>query len=606
MEHIVAWLPAALVAGVLSLSASGGRGTAAPFPPPPENTPPPSLLLVTIDTWRWDYVGASGSGKVKTPVLDRLAREGVYEPEAVSPCPLTTPAHATIFTGLEVVRHGILDCTAYRLDPRIPTLAEAFRARGAATAAFVSSETLKRRYGLDRGFDRYDDGGMQTRGRGDWRSSWRDGAAVTEAVLAYLRGRGGAAPLFVWAHYYDLHLPYRPRPGLDALYPRDPYAAQAAFVDGEVGRLRAALEADRGRPWRIVIVGDHGEGLGDRNEDTHGMGLYRSTLHVPLILWPKPDRPLRLPRPWGLVDLAPTLREWFGLPGERRMDGDSLFGPGRRDRRLAAVTTEPTLLFGVAPFKAVRQGALHYLRDGAEELYDLASDPGQTRNMAGIPERRSDLGRLRALSDRAWPRWWPMPDAGFPSPMQGEEKRKLESLGYLAGSIPSEAALAHAPIAKVLLDHSQWERAREEAFRTGRRDALGLLLARLVAAYPASALLHKEYGVHLAQAGDLREAIRHTEAAVRLNPRDAAALINLGSFLLQDGQVGPAEGWLKQALEVNPESAMAHKNLGVLYAEYRGDPVQAVRHYRECLRLDPDIADAAAIRSYLAGREGAP
>jgi Flp pilus assembly protein TadD len=110
----------------------------------------------------------------------------------------------------------------------------------------------------------------------------------------------------------------------------------------------------------------------------------------------------------------------------------------------------------------------------------------------------------------------------------------------------------------------------------------------------------------LARAGDLSGAIRHTEEAVRLNPRDAAPLINLGSLLLQEGKVGPAEVWLKKALELNPESAIAHKNLGVLYAEYRKDRAQAVRHYRECLRLDPDIADAAAIRSYLVRREGTP
>jgi arylsulfatase A-like enzyme len=559
----------------------------------------PSLLLITIDTWRWDHIGASGSGRVETPALDRLAREGVYEREAVTPSPLTTPAHASILTGLDILHHGILNCTAYRLDDRTSTLAEGLRSKGLRTAAFVASETLKRRYGLDRGFDRYDDSGMATRGRGDWNSPSRDGSAVTEAVIAHLKTQGSSPPLFVWAHYYDLHLPYRPRPGLDELHPGDPYSAQAAFVDGQVAILRSALEADKGRSWRIVVVGDHGEGLGDRGEDTHGIGLYRSTLHVPLILWPRPTKPLRHPKPWGLVDLLPSVRDWFDLPASSEIDGESLFREGRKSRWLSAVSAEPTLLFGVAPFKGIRQERYFYLQDGGEELYDLSTDPDERTNLAGESAHRDILDSLRRVAHRAWPREWPSSAPAPSTTPNDEERRKLQSLGYLSGRSPSTGVLPHAPIGKLLLDRSLWERAREEDFRNGRRDATMALLERLVVDYPASAFLKGEYGMHLAQAGRLKEGIRQLEEALLADPRDIPDLTNLGALYLKDGRDAPAEASLKQALALDPANAKAHKNLGILYAEYRKEPAQAIPHYREYLRMEPDSPDAPVIRAYL-------
>lgn len=564
----------------------------------------PSLLLVTIDTWRWDYLGASGAGRVETPNLDRLAREGIYEREAVTPCPLTTPAHASIFTGLDLLHHGVLDCTGYRLGEGPATLAEALRSKGMKTAAFVAGETLKGRYGLDRGFDHYDDSGLEKRSRGDWLAAGRDGTSITEAVLAHLRAREASAPLFVWAHYYDLHLPHRARPGFDPLYPGDPYAAQVAFVDGEVGRLRAALEADAGRSWRVLVVGDHGEGLGDRDEDTHGMGLYRSTLHVPLILWPRPERPLLHPRPWGLVDLLPSLREWFGLEPGAGTDGESLFQQGRKDRRLTAVTIEPAVMFGVAPFKGIRQGRYQYLKDGSEELYDMEADPGQMNDLARSAGHRRALRSLRDAADGIWPPDWPAAGAETPAPLDEEERRNLQSLGYVSGRLPAGRTLRHAPIGRILLDRSLWDRAREETFRTRRGDALLSLLERLAGDYPDSAFLHKEYGVRLAQAGNLREAIRQMEEAVRLDPRDGAGLTNLGGLYLQDGRDGPAEDRLQEALTLDPTNATAHKNLGILYAKFRMDPVRASRHYREHLRLEPDSPDAPGIEAYLAVHPG--
>ena len=560
--------------------------------------PLPSLLFVTVDTWRWDYIGASRAGKVETPNLDRLAREGIYEPEAITPCPLTTPAHATLFTGTGPRRHGVWDCTRYTLAPDLPTLAEAFRSAGYHTAAFVACEALKKRYGLDRGFDRYDESGIGRRRKGDWMVASRDGAEVTGAVLDHLRARRPDEPLMVWAHYFDLHLPYRSRPAFDARHPRDPYAAQAEFVDGQIGTLLAAVRADRARAWKVVVVGDHGEGLGDKGEATHGIGLYRSTLHVPLILYPKPDAPIRHPRPWGLVDLAPTLREWFSLPAVPEGEGESLFRAGTRDRALFAVSVEPVLMFGVNPAIGVRRGRHLLLKFGREELYDLAADPAEERDLSRQPGGRGALQGLRSVLNLAWPRDWlrsALPPSLDPAP---EEVKALQSLGYMAGGASPGSGVRAAEIGEVLKDRSAWENAREEAFRTGRNAGLLALYPRLVEKYPGSFALRKAYGTLLGMAGKTDEAILQLEAAVRLNPRDSVTLANLGTLHLAQDRVDRAGALLEEALKLDPASPMAHKSMGILYADHLGDPAKAVPHFQKYLDAGGD-AEAERIRAYV-------
>jgi arylsulfatase A-like enzyme len=588
-----------LAAGLLAqvaTEAQSASGAARPDPSPAAASP--SLLLVTIDTWRWDYIGASRAGKVETPNLDRLAREGIYEPETVTPCPLTTPAHASLFTGTEPRRHGVWDCTRYTLAEGLPTLAEAFRSAGFHTAAFVACEALKRRYGLDRGFDLYDESGIARRRKGDWMAASRDGAEVTGAVLNHLRAQRPGARVMVWAHYFDLHLPYRPRPAFDSKHPKDPYAAQAEFVDGQIGILLAAIRADRARSWRVVVVADHGESLGEKGEATHGIGLYRSTLHVPLVVHPRPAQPMTHPKPWGLIDLAPTIREWFDLPDARRSDGESLFRVGAKERAMIAVSIEPVLLFNVNPTIGVRQGQYQYLRFGEEELYDLAVDPAEKTDLSGRQGERGTLEKLRALFDRTWPRTWlraALPPSLNPTP---EELKALQSLGYLSGGTSSAAKFQRARIDRVMKDRSDWENAREESFRTGRDDSLLKLYPRLVSAYPGSFALHKAYGTLLAKEGRPQEAMNQLEEAVRINPKDSATLTNLGTLYLSQGRIDTGRAFLEEALKLDPVSPVAHKSMGILYADHLGDPEKAVFHYQKYLDAGGD-AEAGRIRAYV-------
>ena len=588
--------------------AASGQTPEPPVQAPPEGGPeagarpagpPPSLLFISIDTWRWDHIGVSGQGKVETPTLDELARSGVYEPEVVVPCPLTTPSHASMFTGLVPTRHRVLDCVNYTLPRPLPHLQEAFRKKGYRTAAFVSGQTLLRRFGLDRGFDVYDDSGMRKRSEDDWMGATRDGLDTTRAALEEFDGLPASQPAFLWVHYFDAHAPYRPRPAYDRRYPGKPYRAQVAFIDDQVARLIDRVRRDEGRSWRIVIVGDHGEAFGDHHEIGHGFGLYRATEHVPLIICPVPERPLLHPRPWGITDLDPTIREWFGLPEVRDVDGASLFERGDPDRLLPALSLQSAFMFNVNPVLGIRKGNLYYMRHGVEELYDLSEDPAMLRNLARSAPHKKDLLEMRRFCNDVFPLEG-LQELLFPTlESSPEELEQLQGLGYVGGLVPKLNALQRADIRDVLDHHNVLEAAKERSYQSGDWEHLVRAYRSFLKLYPTASNIYKNFGKHLVRLQRLDEARPVLEAAIRLNPEDADSLLNLGTLLLKKGEPGKARILLEKSVELAPEDPIVWKNLGILYDDYLGEPAKAIPYYRRYLELAPEGADAAGLREYL-------
>ena len=244
---------------------------------------PPSLLLITLDTTRADALGAWGGGAAaSTPNLDELAAAGVRYARAVAPSPLTLPSHATLLTGLDPLEHGVRGNGTGALPPDVATLAGSLGGCGFATAAVVGSRVLDRRFGLDRGFERYDDAMLAER-VGEYGYPERPADAVTDAAVRWLAGADPRKPFFLWVHYYDPHAPYVPPAELAGVGERGSYLGEVAFVDREVGRLVAAA---RGRAPALLVaaVGDHGEAFGEHRERGHGIFLYRATVEVPMIL----------------------------------------------------------------------------------------------------------------------------------------------------------------------------------------------------------------------------------------------------------------------------------------------------------------------------------
>ncbi len=271
---------------------------------------PPSILLISIDTTRADRLGCYGRQPSPTPHIDRWAAEGVVFESALTPIPVTLPAHTTLMTGTLPWRHGVRDNGVYRVPSDVPTLAESFAEAGYDTAAVVGAAVLDRQYGLDRGFGSYDD--VKTAG-GGLAIAERRARQVTDAALA--RAQSLRPPFVLFVHYFDPHAAYDPPPPFAARYRSEPYVGEIASVDAEIGRLRESLEAKGLLENTVVVVtSDHGEGLGEHGEATHGVFLYQSTLHVPLVIrapgWPRGHR---VAGTVSLADVAPTLLDLAGL-----------------------------------------------------------------------------------------------------------------------------------------------------------------------------------------------------------------------------------------------------------------------------------------------------
>ena len=573
--------------------AEGGRDTG----------PPTSLLMISIDTWRSDYAGVSGSGKVSTPNIDRLAQNGVYDLEAVAACPLTTPSHATIFTGLLPSSHGVFDCTRYKLDDGFRTLAEMFRSAGYSTGAFVAGEPLKKRYGLDQGFDVYDDSGMKGWNVYDEFSSSRDGIAVLDSAFSYLNQLPDGKPAFMFVHFFDLHSPYAPHPEFDAAYPDDQYAAETAYVDYLVGRLAASVESERTREWRIVVAGDHGEGLGDHGEYAHGVALYSSTIHTPMIFYPKPEGWKDRAKPWGLVDLAPTVCGWMNIGKIEDAEGVDLFSD-RQDgglREFYSLTLFPSIMFGVNPCLGVRRGEYMYIRHGTEELYDMADDPGQTKNLALSKENGDVLKELRLLVDRQFPREelqrMLLPKASVT--VNQSDLDKLRGLGYIDGPVPKLIDLQRADIRKVLERYDTIKRERETGFRTKDFSGLRREYEAFVREYPLSSSMWRNLGKTCLLARDERSAEVPFRKAILINPQDSDSMMNLAVLVLKQGKLADAEALLLQAIAIDGENATSRKNLGILYSDYMKNPEKALPHYKKFIELDTSDPDVENIKRYV-------
>jgi arylsulfatase A-like enzyme/Flp pilus assembly protein TadD len=604
-----------------------------------------SVLLVTIDTFRADRVGAYGYARAGTPNLDAIARAGVTFVEAVSPVPLTLPAHATILSGLEPTRHGVHDNGTYVFPGDPPTLATVLKAQGWATGAFVGAFVLDRRFGLARGFDEYDDRIGRRRTGSSVLESERPCDAVADAAASWIAGQRG--PFLAWVHFYDPHAPYEPPAPFREAHPGRPYDGEIAYADACLGRVVAAARGRAGDHLVVAAIGDHGEGLGDHGERTHGFFVYQSTLRVPfLVAGPGLPRGQKRPGLARAADVAPTLLARAGIAAPAGIDGNDLMaGPARE----AYAETEYPAALGFAPLRSLRIGGLKYIEAPRPELYDLDADPGEARDLAAA--RPGDVRRLAASLAAA--------RRGARSGIVGADPavaERLRALGYVGGSGAAatggedpkdaialwrrfeEASWAdtrgeHARAARLLRDlvaerphNAAFRRALAAALRgagrageaaavladlpsgaagdplawheralalsaAGRRDEALRAEERALALNPLLPEGHNHRGTLLAAAGRLPDALQAFTDAIRLDPNNADALTNRGNALRGLGRGDEAARDFAAAAARDPSALGARNGLGVLAVE-QGDLERAAALFAEVLALDPGYHEA--------------
>ena len=423
-----------------------GRGT------PAQPAARPNILLVTIDTFRADRIGVGVA-----PVIDRLATEGLRFTAARTAAPLTLPSHTTIHTGLLPPQHGVRENGAGALGESHRTVARLLKDAGYRTAAFVGAFVLDRRFGLAQGFDVYDDHIPRDPNATERLEAERPASAVIDDALAWF-GDGGRTnlratsppnpqspipnPFFVWIHLYDPHAPYTPPPEF-AARARTPYDGEITYADAQLGRL---LDALRGRgdleKTLVVVAGDHGEGLGDHGERTHGMLLYESTLRVPLVIVAAGAHPQTIDAPVSLAEIAPTILHAAGVTPPPEMRGRNLvtvrLKPDTtvdRGPDLYSETEYPRVA-GWSPLQALTDGRWKTIRAGsASEVYDLQQDPGEAHDLAATQGGVATAMAARADAIHAAA----VDSARTISP---DAQERLRALGYVASTAapPSGAA----------------------------------------------------------------------------------------------------------------------------------------------------------------------
>ena len=589
---------AALVAAACFAGACAAR---VPEPPPPR---PEHVLVVTIDTLRADRLGCYGGVEIATPNMDRLAREGAMAIEATVPAPITRPSHVSIFTGLDPAQHGIRDNISRALAPDVPTLAQAFKAAGFATAGFVSSIVLSAQSGLGRGFDDFSDAfdlGSDARDEGRFLDilEKRGDVAVGDAI-AWLE-RHAQTRSFAWVHLYDPHAPYEPPEPYASRYAARPYDGEVAWTDELVGRLDEALARLGIRDRTLVaLTSDHGEALGEHGELVHGYFLYQATLRVPLLLrGPGIKAGARIPVVARSIDLFPTLVDLAGVPAPK-----SAYAPAGRSLAAAArgaaspldeapafaESLTPRLHYGWSDLRSVRDGRWKFIRAPRPELYDLARDPGERRNL--VDEEPARARALGAALDRHLREEERAPERtaqGGDAPAELVEK--LSALGYASGSAPDRESAGADPKDKIdeykvlnAVLHEGLTRLRDNDF-PGAASRFRTLASRGIDSFES----HYYYGQALVGLRRWRAAAGEFERAIPRLPGFAASYLMLAECDLAAKDRTAAIDALRRGVKAVPSDARLHRRLGDLYRG-AGDLPQALAAFRDAIARDPSEA----------------
>ncbi len=550
-----------------------------------------NLVVITVDTTRADRIGAYGYTDIKTPHIDGLAERGVLFETAITPVPLTLPSHTSIFTGQLPTHHGVRNNGTYRVPKELETLAEVLRRNDFRTGAVIGAFVLDSKYGLDQGFDTYDDNLHGGKDGPMFMFDERPGRMVTDQGLTWLEANHRDR-FFLWLHYFDPHANYEPPPPFDVLYEGAPYDGEIAGVDAQIGRL-----VDRLRDLRrlddtlIVLTSDHGESLGEHGEKTHSLLLYDATLRVPLIFsHPALPQGSRVGGQVGTIDIMPTALDLLEVEPPGRFDGRSLTGffDGTRpaDGEMYVETFVPRFNNGWSELRGVRTADLKYIRAPRSELYDLPADPGELDNL--LPGHEEEADPLRADLDRYIETDVMLTGESDKAAMRltSVDRERLAALGY---DVDSRPATGHGgdlpdPKDKIVL----WEefQAAQQLMRERRHAEAAKALRRVTEQDPGNVMAHSSLGNAMAALGEFEAARQQYETVLALDPRRHQTYLALSRLDRRKGDYEAAFETLKKALAMQTEAPEIANEFADLFQE-TGNTAKAVEWYEEALRRDP-------------------
>ena len=571
-----------------------------------------NLLVITLDTTRADRIGAYGYEHIETPAIDRLAREGVLFEQTMSTAPLTLPAHCSIFTGRFPPAHGVRDNGGFFLSPDQLTLATILKRGGFRTGAVVGAYVLDRRWGLSQGFETYVDDFDLPRlsgfGLGDVE---RPGNEVVDKALPWLE-KVKSERFFAWLHFYDPHTPYEAPEPFDSRYEGHPYNAEIAFTDAQVARVIDFLERNGLLDRTIVaVMGDHGEGLSQHNEWTHGFFIYQSTQRVPFIIRAPFDtmRGRRVPDLVRLVDLMPTVLDLLGITPPKAIAGVTLAplmtgSTKALDLEGYAEALYPLHHFGWSETTAWRAGRYKVIDAPRAELYDLERDPHETTNLYAERRALADgmIARMRQQTKDAEG----ADGASKPAPeVDPEARERLAALGYVGSFVATVSGPRTDradPKDKIEL-FNLMTAAREISRKENTFEKVVAMYKQVVAADPNVTDAWFNLGNAHAREHRDEEAIAYFKRALALKPDYDLPVINMANAYRRLGRDDAALAGYEHYLTLDPKNGHVRYQIGEIYLD-RGDEARAVQDFKRALDIDPREASAMNALGVIAFNHG--
>ena len=571
-----------------------------------------NVLLITLDTTRQDRLSVYSDKYVKTPNIDALAAKSFVFTRAFSHNPVTLPAHTNILTGTTPRYHGISDNTGYRLEGRFLTIAEYVKEAGYHTGAFIGAFPLDSRFGLDQGFDVYDDN-YGTHNQLEMFYVERRAEKVIEPAVKWISQQdsgGNRTKWFAWIHLFDPHQPYQPPQPFRQQYRTDLYSGEVAYMDSCLKVLFDFLEENRHMTDTvIVIVGDHGEALGEKGEETHSYFAYNNTIHIPMILY----IPGAVPAGKGNggkgvmidenvchTDIFPTLCDLLGMEIPRHLQGESLVpvienrrpgGKGntenKKPRPIYFESLTANLNRGWAPLWGFIRGDVKFIDQPIAEVYNIGTDMDENRNIAAqsnVTQLKRDMVKLKndlkgkEVMERS-------------RQVDPEVQGKLKSLGYVSESPPQEEKkkFTEADDLKTMLPLQNRMLAALGKYQNGMfREPIAELKA-VIAESPGFVLVYRHIATIYQEFGQPAEGIAVLEDGLKKNPNNINLMSKLGIMLAETDQPDRAIDLLEYCIQKDPNDPENFNFLGVAYYKKR-NASKALENYRKALELDNNYA----------------
>ncbi len=562
-----------------------------------------NILLITLDTVRADRIGVYSDKYVKTPNIDRLAGKSFIFTRAFSHNPVTLPAHTNILTGTTPRYHGISDNTGFRLEGRFLTIAQYLKQAGYRTGAFIGAFPLDSRFGLDRGFDVYDDR-YGTHNQLEFFFVERPAQKVIEPAVRWISQQSpgpGKHKWFAWVHLFDPHQPYLPPSPYDKEYRHDLYSGDMAYVDASLKVLFDFLENNGLMEDTVIVVtGDHGEALGEKGEETHSYFAYNNTILIPLLLYIPGTVPgekgIRIQENVCHADIFPTICHILNLEIPRHLQGESLLpvienhlkgnAGDRKPRDIYFESLTAYLNRGWAPLRGFIRGDIKFIDLPVTEVYNIKDDSAENHNIAAganIKQLNRDLEKLandlkgKNMIERS-------------QRISPGERKKLETLGYISGT-PSDRprVFTKADDLKTMLPLQNRMLTAVANYRTrGDRETIPQLRA-VIEESPGFVLVYRHMATIYKDTGQVEKAIEILEYGLKKNPGNTDLMSNLGIMLAEARQPDKAIELLNICIEKNPFDPENFNFLGVAYYK-KGNAAKAMENYRKALELDNNYA----------------